>query len=511
MANSWVLNGVPVESPDGETILATARKAGVEVPSLCWSDSCGGQVRCMVCSVEDESSSRLLPACATIPQSGMRILTASPKVLSHRQTTLGWLLGEHRGDCLAPCHLACPAGLDVPMVLGSMAQGGVTMARAALASQLALSEVMGYLCDAPCEKVCHRGRVDESVAIRSFERLPIAMAECAPRPEKALRIVVVGGGVSGLASAEYLALGGVKVSILEAGDRLGGSLLAAVAAAKLPEKVLDRALSRLKSLGVESQVGQFIKTSELNSLQARFDAVVLATGAAPDAEDRSTPAQQTVEEPEAKDPQGMANRYVVGGALRGKRSLAAHIGDARRVAALILGQPLPIFTVRFSTSILPMARDEWPPLMNRLNPGGSVLPRLKIGEAPQSDDLASESERCLQCSCSALDSCSLRKQAIAEQVRPVRGGGRRQIGRRQDHSRLVFESGKCIACGLCVARCLDWPELPGLGWHGRGTRLTVQPPPGITLEEAVGEHCVELAQECPTGALMLMPARPRQP
>lgn len=503
MAVSWVLDGMAVESPDGETILEAAHKVGVAIPTLCWSGACGSQARCMICSVEDESSSRLLPACAATPQPGVSILTASPKVVAHRKTTLGWLLGEHRGDCLAPCQLACPAGLDVPAILAGMEAGDSSVARQAMGSQLALSEVLGYLCDAPCERVCHRGRVDESVAIRSFERLPVANVKTRPGREGVVRVVVVGGGVSGLATAEYLALGGASVSIFEAADRLGGSLLLAIAESKLPEGVLDRALRRLDSLGVTSRIGRTIKKSELNHLQESFDAVVWAPGGPPDAD-----AQGSL--PEAGLQDGMGERYVVGGALRGGRSVAAHVGDARRVAAAILSQPLPIFRERFSTSILPMNADEWTPFLHQRQAGGSLLAPLGPGETASPDTVVAEASRCLQCSCPALSICDLRKLAMAERVRPVRSGGRRRAGRRDDHPRLILESGKCIACGICVARCLEWPELPGLGWHGRGTDLTIQPPPGVTLNDAVGEHGEELAESCPTGALMAPASRREQ-
>lgn len=509
MAVSWMLDGQPVESPAGETILEAAHRAGVEIPSLCWSKSCGGQVRCMVCAVEDEGASRLTQACAAEPQPGMSILTGSPRVLSHRRTTLAWLLGEHRGDCLAPCHLACPAGLDVPLVLASFEAGEELVAREAMAGQLALSEVLGHLCEAPCQKVCHRGRVDKSVAIRSFERVPMAEARPVSKSGPARRVVVVGGGVSGLATAEYLALGGAEVSILEASERLGGSLLQAVKDSRLPQDVLDRALSRLDKLGVRREVGRTIKGPDWVRLRGEFDFLVWATGVAPDSGDQESLPREVMEELGAGGREGKGGWFVVGSALKARRSLAAHVGDARRAAASILGQHLPIFEERFSTSMLPMKTEEWAPFLKRSQPDDPSLADSGTGQPRPSDGRVAESKRCLQCSCSALDSCSLRKLAIAEGVLPVRGGGRRPVGRRNDHSEFTFESGKCMACGMCVAASRKWPQLAGFGWHGRGTLLTVQPPPGSTLQEAVGERAEKLAQLCPTGAMMISSDRRR--
>jgi hypothetical protein len=502
MATRWELDGQPVESPTGETILEAARRAGVDIPTLCWSDSCGGQARCMICAVEDQETARLIPACAAIPQAGMHILSASAKATAHRRNTLAWLLGEHRGDCLAPCQLACPAGLDVPGVLASFETGEEQRASEKLVGQLALAEVLGYLCEAPCERVCHRGRADESVAIRSFERLPMDSSSAELPERNGLRVVVVGGGVSGLATAEYLALCGTEVTVIEAANELGGRLLQAVSDAGLPQEVLHRALSRLQKLGVRSELGRAIRADQWAGLRAQFHAAVWATGSTGnDGGDDLLPGDALV----GGDSGGRMRSdgwFVVGGALREGRSIAAHVGDGRRVSSLVAKQVLPIFHERFSTSILPMEREEWVPFLQGRSPEAHSQVDAEVS-LPAVEKLVAEARRCLQCRCSALDSCGLRKLAIAEGVRPQRGGGRRRAGSRADHTALVFQSGKCIACGLCVAACSKWPEVPGLGWHGRGTMLTVSPPPGYTLEEAVGNHASELAQLCPTGALMI--------
>jgi hypothetical protein len=502
MATKWELDGRPVESPAGETVLEAARKAGVDIPTLCWDESCGGQARCMICAVEDEDSARLIPACAAVPQAGMRILSSSAKAVAHRRKTLAWLLGEHRGDCLAPCQLACPAGLDVPGVLASFEAGEEQTARKEMAGQLALAEVLGYLCEAPCERVCHRGRVDESVAIRSFERLPVDSSGT-ERPERnGIRVVVVGGGVSGLATAEYLALSGTEVTVVEATNRLGGRLLQAVSASDLPQEALQRALSRLRKLGVQSELGREIRADQWAAVRAQFHAAVWAAGATGDDNgDNLLPGDAPVEGDSAGRMRS-GGWFVVGSALRGGRSIAAYVGDGRRVAALIVKQSLPIFDARFSTSMLPMVREEWAPFLQGRSPEAHSHIGAKVS-LPAVEMLVAEARRCLQCKCSALDSCSLRKLAMAKGVRPQRGGGRRVAGQRADHPTLVFQSGKCIACGLCVAASGQWPEVPGLGWHGRGTLLTVSPPPGYSLEEAVGNHASQLARLCPTGALMV--------
>ncbi len=145
-----------VNVPAGTTVLAVAQSLGIAVPTLCHLPGLSASASCMVCAVRDEGSGRFLPACSTRAEEGMRFDASSEAVRDFRRAALEMLLGEHAGDCEAPCRLACPYGLDAPAVLHALAAGQEA------------SAPCPDDCPAPCEKACRRGRHDEAVAIRDL-------------------------------------------------------------------------------------------------------------------------------------------------------------------------------------------------------------------------------------------------------------------------------------------------------------------------------------------------------
>ena len=95
------------------------------------------------------------------------------------------------------------------------------------------------------------------------------------------RILVIGGGPSGMEAARVAALRGHKVTLYEKHERLGGNLvLAALAPHKEPIRLFAEYLERqVRKLGVEVVSGTEVTAEVVASL--RPDAVVMATGSNP--------------------------------------------------------------------------------------------------------------------------------------------------------------------------------------------------------------------------------------
>ncbi|MDR0841910.1 MAG: NAD-binding protein, partial [Acidobacteriota bacterium] len=142
------------------------------------------------------------------------------------------------------CASGCPAGVNVQGFISLLRAGKVAEAYALLKQRCPLPASSGRVCRHRCEDKCRRADIDEeSVAIRNLERFVADMADTAntsdlpdsahPAPVeipdgeatgRTPRVAIVGGGPAGLTAANDLALRGVKVTIFEAQERLGGML-----------------------------------------------------------------------------------------------------------------------------------------------------------------------------------------------------------------------------------------------------------------------------------------------
>jgi formate dehydrogenase major subunit len=97
---SLQINGTPIDAPDGATILAAARAAGVGIPTLCWYPKLATVGNCRICVVEVAGEAKLVPACATAVADGMRVRTETPAVIAARRGVLELLLERYPADHL---------------------------------------------------------------------------------------------------------------------------------------------------------------------------------------------------------------------------------------------------------------------------------------------------------------------------------------------------------------------------------------------------------------------------
>jgi len=83
----------------GTTILAAAKKIGINIPNMCYDKRLRPYGGCRLCVVEAEGIPRLLASCSTPVTAGMIIRTDTPKLRKARQTVLELLLIHHPLDC----------------------------------------------------------------------------------------------------------------------------------------------------------------------------------------------------------------------------------------------------------------------------------------------------------------------------------------------------------------------------------------------------------------------------
>jgi predicted molibdopterin-dependent oxidoreductase YjgC len=94
------LNDQPIEALEGETILSTTKKNGINIPTLCYHRDLMPSGNCRICMVEVEDTRFLQAACVTTVWDGMKVYTNSERVMDSRRKTLELMLANHPMDCL---------------------------------------------------------------------------------------------------------------------------------------------------------------------------------------------------------------------------------------------------------------------------------------------------------------------------------------------------------------------------------------------------------------------------
>ncbi len=217
-----------------------------------------------------EAGCRFCGACAEVCPSGA--------ILDKEELTKG----KNRKTALLPCRYTCPAEIDVPRYLRFIGERDYASAAAVIREKVPFPAVLGYVCDHPCEGVCRRGEVNQSIAIRELKRFAAeqskdALPKINKKPATGKKIAVIGAGPAGLTAAYYLSLQGHHVTVFDALPLAGGMLRYGIPEYRLPRQVLDREIKYIESAGVE------IKTStQIESIDKLFaegyNGVITAVG-----------------------------------------------------------------------------------------------------------------------------------------------------------------------------------------------------------------------------------------
>ena len=94
------IDGQEILAEEGSTVLQAATAAGIRIPTLCHHDALTDWGACRMCLVEVEPRGLLQPACTYPVNPGLRVLTASEKVVKARRFVLQLLFSERNHYCM---------------------------------------------------------------------------------------------------------------------------------------------------------------------------------------------------------------------------------------------------------------------------------------------------------------------------------------------------------------------------------------------------------------------------
>jgi len=291
------INGQEVTANAGETILNVCKSIGIEIPHLCHDPKLKPFSSCFLCVVTIKDFKTHQPACSTIIQDGMEIETDSSEIFNARKTALELLLSNHYADCVAPCKLTCPAGVDVQGYLSLIEKGLYEQAVALIKETNPLPGICGRVCVRPCEDKCRRQFTEDKTPVGIdylkryvtdfdlFSNLPDSVSNLRTyipdsKPLNGKKIAIIGGGPAGLTAAYYLQLEGFQADIYERAEAAGGWLRYGIPEYRLPNAVLDLEIENITKLGVNiftnKSIGENVQIADLDK---NYDAIFIAIGA----------------------------------------------------------------------------------------------------------------------------------------------------------------------------------------------------------------------------------------
>ena len=396
---------------------------------------------------------------------------------------------------MGPCHVTCPAKMDIPLMIRQIAAGEFAEAIKTVKMDIPLPAVLGRICPAPCENACRRRLHDSAVSICLLKRFVADVDLTSGEPympvqadKKNKRVAIVGAGCVGLSAAYYLQAGGFDCTIFDRNEKAGG-LLCDEPADKLAPNALAAEVSVIEKMGVEFKLNTTVSAGKVFvNICQQFEAVLLAVG---------------LENTEGLD--SSLPSVFIGSDVGGKKKMAVTALAAGKEAAVRVRQYLDGADVvgsakPFNSRMGKLLEGEIGVFMEGASQADRVTPAADDGGFVN-DEAVNESLRCLHCDCRKPVDCKLRKYAEQYSAKATTYKAKRREFKQILKAEVVFEQGKCIDCGLCVEIASRESDRLGLAFIGRGFDVKIAVPFGRDLAQGLGQVAQKCIKACPVGAI----------
>ncbi len=512
------INNQQVTATEGSTVLDAAKTVGISIPTLCYNNGYKPNSSCMICVVHELVTDSLVLSCSMPAKEGMQIVTDDEKVREARKDTLDLLLSEHIGDCEAPCQRACPANMNIPLMIRQIIEKNLEEAIITIKRDIALPAVLGRICPAPCEKSCYRKQYDNPVSICLLKRFvaDIDLSKEAPyqpviEQKSGKKVAIVGAGPTGLSAAYYITQYGHDCCIFDSNNKPGGMLHYGISDQKLPKAVLTAEIEQILTSDVELRLEQTLgKDFNVSELKDDYSAVVLAMG-------KTDPTVLTDSDIEFSSRGIVVNRktfettipgiFAGGNAISAGKMAIRSVANGKSIAysvnQFVNGLTVTGHSPRFNSVLGKLQNGETEEflkeaeLFDRTVPAGSTDTGYNLNEAVR------ESKRCFHCDCRKPESCKLRhcSDEYGANQRRYKFGQRKHLQKIVQHDLIIFEPGKCIKCNFCIEITKKAKEKFGLTLINRGFNVQLTVPFNESLKNGLQKVAKECIDACPTGAL----------
>lgn len=341
------------------------------------------------------------------------------------------------------CNTECPIHVDVKGFIYEIRKGNFEEAYRILSKRIPFINVIGLVCDHPCETLCVTSAFGNAISIHELEKAVViyggmAKIKTLPMPKVDKKIAVIGGGISGITCAYDLSQKGYKVCIYEKENRIGGSLLK-MSGQILNPKLIQEETIKLEEQGIEMKLNQEINIGKLKDILEKYDAVFIGTGEWPQKFNVSEVTLQTEIE-----------KVFVGGRIVSGRESVIQSVHTGRCAAVSIDR----FVHKKSLTALREKEGAYKSILQMDIVNEEISARIEPeNEIFTKEEAIIEALRCVQCEChKCVKACvHLQKEKLDPKayIRTINQNERIILG---DHyANKTINS--CTECGLCGAVC----------------------------------------------------------